>query len=191
MGRQPGLFDLEERLALLSALPGYGRAGNRPPVRGDDAPDQPILHITLQHRVERQLHRLGTAGGPVGVPLRGGGPILQTAAARGGVAAQLAGDRGRRSLQPTGDLAHAVPSSMPDCDLLPLHKRQVPPRWGLRGGRKRRRSHAARLPEPPHSYRRRHPCANRRVLTPEARGNRRPEPQPFLAPRYPRPAGRP
>ena len=72
------------------------------PVRGDDETGQPVLHIALQRRVDRQLGRLWTAGGAVGVPLRGRGPVRQTAAARGGVAAQLAGDRGRRALRAGG-----------------------------------------------------------------------------------------
>src|SRR3954462_15411087 len=110
-----------------AALPRHDRPVHRRPVRGDDDTGEPVLHVAPQRLVDRQLGRLRTAGGAVGVPLRGRGPVRQTAAARGGVAAQLARDRGRRALEPAGDLAHPVPLRAPDRDLLPLGKRQITP----------------------------------------------------------------
>src|SRR5215211_6493122 len=110
-----------------AALPWHDGAADCRPVRGDDQTGEPVLHVPPQRLVDRQLGWLGTAGGSVGVPLRGRGPVRQTAAARGGVAAQLAGDRGRRALKPASDLAHPVPLRAPDRDLLSLCKRQRAP----------------------------------------------------------------
>src|SRR3982751_1502753 len=110
-----------------AALPGPDRPPEPRPARGDDQPGEPVLHVAPQRLVDRQLGRLRTAGGAVGVPLRGRGPVRQSAAARGGVAAQLARDRGRRALQLAGDLPHPVPLRAPDRDLLPLGKRQITP----------------------------------------------------------------
>ena len=124
------------------------------------------------------------------MPLRGGGPILQAAAARGSVAPQLARDRRRRPPQPAGDLAHPVALRAPQRDLLPFRERQIPPRQRLRRWRNRW-GHAARLPEPACPHRRRHPRRERRVLTRQPRRNRRPEPPPVLTPRHPWPARRP
>src|SRR3954470_6752082 len=81
-----------------AALPRHDRPVHRRPVRGDDETGEPVLHVPPQRLVDRQLGRLRTAGGAGSVPLGGRGPVRQTAAARGGVAAQLARDRGRRAL---------------------------------------------------------------------------------------------
>ena len=79
-----------------AAFPGHGRAGHRRPARGDNDAGEPILHVAPQRRVGRQFRHLRTPGGPLGVPLRRGGPILQAATARGGVAPQLTRDRRSR-----------------------------------------------------------------------------------------------
>src|SRR5918998_3326121 len=158
------------------ALPGHGRPRDRGSARGDDHAGQPVLHIAPQRRGDRQLRRLRTPRRPLGVPLRGGGPIVQTAATRSSIAPQLPRDRRGRSPQPAGDLAHPVALRAPQRDLLSIREGQVPPRGRLRRWRKRRWGHAARLPEPSCPYCRRHSCAERRVLTGLPRRNRRPEP---------------
>src|SRR3954452_12270868 len=112
---------------VSAALPGHDGPVRRCTVRGDDETGEPVLHVAPQRLVDRQLGRFWTAGGSVGMPLRGRGPVRQTAAARGGVAAQLARDRGRRALEPAGARAHPVPLRAPDRDLLPLCKRQRAP----------------------------------------------------------------
>jgi hypothetical protein len=105
-----------------AASPLHGWPGDRHAVRRLDPASQPILHIPPQHRVDRQLHRLGAAGGPVGMPLRGRRAVVELAAPRGGVAAQLARDRGRRASQTPSDLADTVPLRTQQGDLLPLHE---------------------------------------------------------------------
>src|SRR3954453_12535939 len=102
-----------------AALPRHDGPVHRRSVRGDDETGEPVLHVPPQRLVDRQLGGLGTAGGAVGVPLRGRGSVRQTAAARGGVAAQLAGDRGRRALEPAGGLPHPPPFWGPSCKLPP------------------------------------------------------------------------
>src|SRR3954454_15323850 len=65
-------------------------------------------------------------------PLRGAGPILQPAAARGGVAAQLARDRGRGTPQAASDLPYALALCATQRDLLAFSEPQIPRRWRLR-----------------------------------------------------------
>ena len=110
-----------------AALPRHDGPVHRRAVRGADETSEPVLHVAPQRLVDRQLGRLRTAGGSVSMPLRGCGPVRQTAAACGSVAAQLARDRGRRALEPAGDLAHPMPLRAPDRDLLPLGERQRAP----------------------------------------------------------------
>ena len=93
---------------VAATLPRHGGPGIGRPVRRDDEAGQPILYVTLERDVERQLGYLRTTGGAVGVPLRGRGPVLQPAAARGGVAAQLARDRGGIAIQTARDRPHTV-----------------------------------------------------------------------------------
>src|SRR3954452_10937850 len=65
-------------------------------------------------------------------PRPGPPPILQPAAARGGVAAQLARDRGRRTPQPASDLPYALALCATQRDLLAFSEHQIPLRWRLR-----------------------------------------------------------
>src|SRR5215212_9517788 len=172
------------------ALPGHDRSRDRGSARGDDHAGEPVLHVAPQRRVDRQFRRLRTPRGPLGGPLRGGGPIVQTAAARGSIAPQLPRDRRRRPPQPAGALAHPVALRAPQRDLLPVREGQVAPGGRLRRWRERRWGHAARLPEPSCPHCRRHPRAERHVLTGLPRRDRRPELPPVLTPRHPWPAWR-
>jgi hypothetical protein len=171
-------------------LPGHDRPADRGPARGDDHAGQPVPHVTPQRRVDRQFRRLRAAGGPLGMPLRGGGTVVQTTAARGGIAPQLPRDRRRRSPEPAGDLSHPMALRPPKRELLPFREQQIPPGRRLQRWRRRRWWHAARLPKPPCPHRRRHPCVDCRVLTRQTRRDRRPEPPPVLTPRHRRPTWR-
>src|SRR3954469_5794513 len=66
---------------VSAALPRHDGPVHRRPVRGDDKTGEPVLHVAPQRRVDRQLGSLRTAGGAVGMPLRGRGPVRQSAAA--------------------------------------------------------------------------------------------------------------
>ena len=174
-----------------AALPADGRSRDRRPVRRTDHTSKPILHIIPQRRIDRQLCWLGPTGGAVGVPLRGRGPILQPAPAGGGVAAQLAGDRGRRALQSAGDLADAVALRAQKSDLLALRERKIAP-----GKRPRRCDRwdggmPPALPEPAGPDRRRHSGPDRGVLARASRRDRRPEQPATFTPRHWRPTRRP
>src|SRR3954464_10054667 len=171
-------------------LPGHGRPGHRGPARSDDGAGEPVLHVRPQRRVRGQLRPLRPTRRPLGVPLRGGRPVLQGAAPRGRVAAQFPRDRRGRPPEPPGDLPHPVALRAPQRDLLAFRERQVPPRGRPRRPRQRRWWHAARLPEPADPHRRRHTYLNRRVLAGPPRRDRRPEPPPVLTPRHPWPARR-
>jgi hypothetical protein len=59
------------------------------------AASQPLLYVTAQPIVNRQLRRLGALRARIGMPLRCRRPVVQAAAARRGVAPQLARDRRR------------------------------------------------------------------------------------------------
>src|SRR4051794_28354630 len=102
------------------------------PARPTALASQPLLHVPPQRRVHSQLRRLRASGRPLGMPLRGRGPILQTAAARGGVAPQLTRDRGRRTPQPSGGLPHPTAPRPQQRKFLAFRKRQIPLRWRLR-----------------------------------------------------------
>src|SRR3954454_16515925 len=170
---------------LPTALPGHDRPAEGSPAGDSDHAGQPVLHISLQRRVDRQFRWLRAAGGPVGVPLRGRRPVVQATAARGGVAAQLPRDRRGRPPQPASHLPYLLALRATQRDLLPLRERQIPPAERLRRGRKRCWWHATRLPKPPCPHRRRYTRAPRGALARQARRNRRPEPLPILTPRHP------
>ena len=118
------------------ALPGHARPADLLAAWRGNPAGEPILHIVAQPRVHCQLRRLRTTGGPIRMPLRGRGPVLEAPASRGRVAAQLTRDRGGRPPEPAGDLPDAVPACAQKSNLLPLDERQVPPRRRLRRGRK-------------------------------------------------------
>ena len=176
---------------VSASLPGHGRPRHRSAARSDDGPSEPFPYIGPQRRTRRELRPLRTARRPFRMPLRGGCPVIQVAAPRRRVAPQLARDRRRRPSRATCDLPHAKTSRPPQRDLLPLGKRQVPPRERLRRAGQMRRRHPTSLSEPAGSERLRHPDLHRRVLARQTLGDERPEPTPMLLPSHRRPPRRP
>src|SRR3954454_2589977 len=118
--------------SVPAALPGHGRPNHSGPARGGDCARQALLYIRPQGRGGRKLGPLRASGRPLGMPLRGAGPIRQPAAARGGVAAQLARDRRRRTPQPASDLPYALALGATQRDLLAFSEHQIPPGEWLR-----------------------------------------------------------
>ena len=163
-------------------LPRHHRPRNHRAAWRHDHAGQPLLHVLPQLGIDRELRRLGPAPGAIRMPLRRRRSVREAAGTRGGVATQLPGNRRRRPRHPAGNLAHSMPLNTPECDLLSIGERQIPPRQRRRRRHKVRRWHAACLPKPPCPARRRYPGANRRVLTRASRRDRRPEPAPLLMP---------
>ena len=174
-----------------AALPRHRRPRHRRPARDGHRPGQALLHIRPQRRVRGELRPLRPSGRPLAVPLRGAGPILQPTGPCGGVAPQLARDRGRRTPRPPRDLPHAKTLRATQRDLLALNEHRMPPGERLRRRCKRLRRPPARLPEPSRPQHRRHPRFDRRGLARPTRRDRRPEPPPVFAPRHPIAAGDP
>jgi hypothetical protein len=112
--------------SMPTALPGYGRAGNRNPAWRDDDASQSFLHIGLQCRIERKLRLLWAASSSLGVPLRCRRAILEAAASGSGVAPQLPRDRRRCPAKPPSDLLHGAALRAKERDLLPLREREIP-----------------------------------------------------------------
>jgi hypothetical protein len=81
------------------------------------------LHVISQHFIGCQLGWFGTAQRTISMPLRSAGPLFQSAAARRSIAAQLAGDRRRRSPKLAGDGPNAVLLDSQDGDFFALGKR--------------------------------------------------------------------
>jgi len=73
--------------------PAHIRARHGAAVRSGDRAGKPVLHVLLQRVVGGELGHLRAPGPPLGMPLRGQGPVVQTATAGGGVAPQLPRDR--------------------------------------------------------------------------------------------------
>ena len=65
-----------------AALPWHNRTSDCRAAWCADRASQPVLDIPPQRGVDHQLRRLGAPGGSVGVPLGGGGSIVQAAASR-------------------------------------------------------------------------------------------------------------
>src|ERR1035437_10832251 len=105
--------------------PAHLRSRHDCAVRGGNHAGKPILYIGAQRIVGSEFRDLRSFGTPITVPLGGRGPVLGVAATCGGVAAQLARDRRRRSTQPRGDLADAETAGEADGDLLTLDEGQV------------------------------------------------------------------
>src|SRR4051794_8943988 len=100
--------------------PAHIRTRYGPAVGRRDFAGEPLLHVLTQPRVGGQLGRLRPPRPPLGMPLRGRGPILQPAAAGRGVAAQLARDRRRSPPDTPRDLPHPAPAGLQQRDLLAL-----------------------------------------------------------------------
>src|ERR1700733_7794305 len=148
------------------------------PVRALHFSGEAVLHIAPQLRVDRELGRLRPLGAPVGMRLRGRGPILRPAAAECRVTLQLSGDRRRRTTQLTRDLPDPTTPCEQDRDLLPLDERQITPRHR----RKIERRHPATLAEPPDTNARQHTRLDRSLLARCPPSDRLPEPDPMLPP---------
>jgi hypothetical protein len=107
--------------SMATTDPGHLRTGHRAAVGTDDRPGEPVLHIEPQRVVGGELCPLWTPGLPIGMPLRGRGPMVQGSATGRSVAAQVALDRRRRPAQPAGDLPHpAVAGSRSPGPTIPL-----------------------------------------------------------------------
>jgi hypothetical protein len=160
---------------------------DRDAVRPLHSAGQTDLHIAAQHRAHGELGGLRAPRAPVGMPLRGRGPVLESAAAGRGVAPQFPGDRRRRPTELARDLPHPGATGAQDRDLLPLGKRQVAP--GRRSESDRR--HPATLPKPPDANRGRRARLRRRILARQPSSDRRPEPLTMLEPAHRRTPRRP
>lgn len=176
-GPPPGLAP-----AAPAPRPPHARPRDHGAAGREDRAVQPLLYVLLQRGVHRQLRRLWSARGALCMPLRRRRAVLEAAGARGGVAAQLTRDRRRCPGQMAGDRAHALPLGTPERDLLPVGERQIPPRRQRCRRPEVRRCHAACLPKPPCTDRRRHPDVDRRILARASRRDRRPKPPPLLSP---------
>ena len=123
--------------SVPAPLPGHGRPSHRRPAQGGHGAGRAVLHIRPQRRAGGQLRPFRQTCRPLCVPLRRGDPIVQPQTLRvsaspppprGRVATQLARDRGRRPPQPACNLPHAQALRPQQRNLLPLGKRQIPPR---------------------------------------------------------------
>src|SRR4029453_16993526 len=85
------------------------RAGNPLPVGPGDRASEPVLDVLTKPLFRCQLRRLGAAGLQLGLPLRDRSPIVEPAAPRGRVAAQLTGDRRGGPTELAGDRPHTEP----------------------------------------------------------------------------------
>ena len=170
--------------------PGNLWAGHLGAVCLRDPARQAVLHVAAQRLVPRKLRRPGPARGPIGVPLRGRGAVLEAAVAGRRVAPQLARDRRGRTAEVPGDVAHAATLGPKQRDLLALREGETTSRRQRRQQRQVRGWHAAGLPEPPRSHHRGYAGVSARVLARAPRRDRRPEPHPLRPPRHRRASGR-
>ena len=171
-----------------STAPGDG-SGTALAVGPPHLSGQALLHVLAQPVVDRELGGLRALGALLGMPLRHRRPVVQRAAARRGVAAQLPRDRRRRAPDLARDLTHAHrPAARKQRDLLALGEAQVP----------RRR----RVPGRPSASRHPHETTGRRpALTPrrprppqglcQPTRDRLPEPTAVIHPPDRRPSWRP
>src|SRR3954466_11478848 len=96
------------------------------------APDRRSCTYVRRAAVVASLALFGRRAARSACHCAGRGSVRQTAAARGGVAAQLARDRGRRALELAGDLPYALAPCATQRDLLAFSEHQIPLRWRLR-----------------------------------------------------------
>src|SRR5262249_53366387 len=106
----------------------HRRTGNPLTVGSGDRASEPVLDVLTKPIPRRQLHRLGAAGLQLRLPLRDRRPIVEPAATRGRVAAQLTGDRRGGPAEGTGDRSHPETSPAEQRDVFALSERQVPAR---------------------------------------------------------------
>ena len=75
--------------SVTATSPAYLGSWHQLAIRSGDHPTKTILHIVAKGVVRSQLRDLRTASTPIGMPLRGRGPILKPSATGCSVAAQL------------------------------------------------------------------------------------------------------
>src|SRR5262249_4463178 len=75
--------------AVTSTDEPHRRTGNPLTVGSGDRASEPVLDVLTKPIPRRELRRLGAAGLQLRLPLRERRPIIEPAATRGGVAAQL------------------------------------------------------------------------------------------------------
>ena len=90
-----------------------------------DHASQSFLHISPQCRIGRQLRRLRAPGSPLGMPLRGGCPILQPTTARCRISSKLARDRRRAPPHLSANLPHPAALRAQYCEILPFSQREM------------------------------------------------------------------
>ena len=117
---------------------------------GGDYPGEVLLDVFPKGIVRSKLGDLGPLGATIGMPLRGEGSILETAAASCCIAPEFPRDRRRRAAELGSDLAHSTTSCVEDGDLFSLGEGQVT--TGKRSGADG--SQATSLTEPPSADRR-------------------------------------
>ena len=151
--------------------PGNVGTGHRCPVGCGHRPSEALLDVLAQRVVRSELGDLGPLGAPVGMPLRGGGPILEIAAVGRRVASEFPRDRGRRTTDPGSDIAHPATSCVEEGDLLPLDEGKVTTR-------KRSTtdcSHPTTLAEPPSADRLRQADSDGGLFARKSESDRFPE----------------
>jgi hypothetical protein len=156
---------------MTTTLPRHVRPRDRPTLGVSDRAGEPPLDVVAQPVVGGEFRGLATSCGPLGLPLRGRGAILQLAATRGGVTTQLTRDRRRITAQTPGDLPHPVVLCPQDRDLLTLDERQIASR---RLGQTYR-WHPATVTEPTRPHRLRHAARIGGLLALHAFGDPLPE----------------
>src|SRR6185295_221652 len=104
-----------------------------------------VLHVLSKLVVYSQLRHLRASRLPVGVPLGGRSPILESATTGRGVSTELPRNCRWGTAHSPGDLTHPKALRVQDRDFFSLGERQEAPR---ERGRAERR-HAATFAEPP------------------------------------------
>ena len=92
-------------------------AENPRPVGPGDRASEPVLNVLTKPLLGGQLRPLGAAGLQLRLPLRDRRPIVEPAATRGCVAAQLTGDRRRGPADLAGNRPHAETLPSEQCDV--------------------------------------------------------------------------
>jgi len=144
--------------AARAPAPRDRRSGDRLTRRRRDHAGQSLLHIVPQRRVDSQRGRFRTRCCAIGVPLRGRGRVLDTAASGRGIPSQCARDRRWGPSESSSARTDTMSLGTQERELFTLSKREVPAaKRRSRGGEVCRR-HAPSSPEPPRAHHPRHAC---------------------------------